>query len=275
MKLIEVDNISFFLGEKKILKNISFTVDEGDRVAVVGHNGSGKSILLDIILKNIKPTNGLVLYSDAIRIGVVYDNFKFFPSLKVKEFLKFVVQIHNKKDTLEQLLMDFDLQKLRNCFIGNLSQGERKKLSIVTALINNPDLLIMDEPFANIDPLIMKLITIHIFKDRTVIFSTNEWEFNINYAKKIILIKNGKMISSVIEQDSIKNLLPTKQKIVFEYNEKVLDKINKHKYNYYVKDNELHVFIEPKSNLINKLSKITKNISIMDVGLIDYYLYNN
>ena len=103
-KIISIENISYKVGNKIILENINLTVDSEDSFALIGKNGAGKTTLFEIILKDIKPTNGQVSFNNIIgnnfkNTGVVYDHLPLFPLLKVKEIIDyFMVCLHDEME---------------------------------------------------------------------------------------------------------------------------------------------------------------------------------
>jgi ABC-2 type transport system ATP-binding protein len=157
--------------------------------------------------------------------------------------------------------------------LKSLSQGEKKKISILLALLNNPDILIMDEPFANIDPIYISTLMKYIFTDkRTVIYSTNDWGIIKNKETKILMISNGMQMDYLMPIVELQKAIPSVKKVVVEYIEEMLPEINM--YPHYIKDNHTHIFVENPSIIMNRILTYSNNISILPTDIIDYYILN-
>ena len=276
MKFYSVKNVSYEQKGKKIINNISFEVNKGDKIAIIGHNGSGKTTLQELLLGNIKQSEGsIVKCQEYFKIGIIYDSFSLFPLLKVNEIINFFIIIYKIKDTsyINYLIKELNLLKIQNSFLKSLSLGEKKKVIILLALADNPDVLIMDEPFSNIDPITVSIIIKNIFtKNRTVIYSTNNWDDIKDNDTKLILISKGSQIGNMISKIDLQKQIPSHNKIVVENLENIYSIIQN--LQYYMKDNQIHIFSENLPLIMNKILEFTNNISILNTDIIDYYLLN-
>jgi zinc transport system ATP-binding protein len=160
MKAIEVKNLNVSFGNFKVLDNISFDVEEGNITAVIGPNGSGKSTLLKAIMSLI-PYKGEILiygkpnYEQRKLIGYVPQHFeieKFLP-MTVKEFLEFNLTEETlpKKSHLEHHLKELDILNYKDKLLRELSGGQLQRVLFCRALINDPKILLLDEPISEID----------------------------------------------------------------------------------------------------------------------------
>ncbi|WP_405099623.1 ATP-binding cassette domain-containing protein [Oceanobacillus sp. FSL H7-0719] len=156
-KLVEVSNISKDYGNKTILRNISLTITKGQCLAILGGNGTGKSTLLRLIANIERPSSGKVNYPNRnIKIGYVPERFpkgiRFTPS----EYLFYIGKMKGISNDelikrIEQLLYRFQLDKMNEQRIEELSKGNIQKVGLIQAILEKPDLLILDEPLSGLD----------------------------------------------------------------------------------------------------------------------------
>lgn len=183
-----------------VLENLDMYLPEGKFIVISGDSGVGKSTLLNIISGLSKPTKGKVFYDEKqitglddkalsnIRktyLGIVTQNCELIPYLTVLENLKLAYEINkgndaDSKDAFSELLNEIGLLSLENEFPGNLSSGEIKRAAIARALVTNPEVIIMDEPTANLDRQnvtnVLKLLRRYCDLGSTVVISSHEKE---------------------------------------------------------------------------------------------------
>ncbi len=156
--MIKAENLSFsYTGTPPfVLDGISFTIENGEYVSVVGENGSGKTTLMKLILRFLKPSRGSVM-TDAVRIGYVPqrtgDRNTGFP-ITVYEMLNSYRKILKigDKSVIEKSLQQVGLPDKANALMGSLSGGQSQRALIARALMGNPELIILDEPSTGVDP---------------------------------------------------------------------------------------------------------------------------
>jgi len=150
MNLINAQNVCFEKNGKKILDNVSLNVESGDFITIVGPNGAGKSSLIKILLGIEKQTSGSITGKNDVRYGYVPQRFIAEQTLpiSVKEFLRLNNKPQNKyiKELLNELEIDYPRRLLHQ-----LSGGEMQKVLLARALLNKPDILVLDEPAQNLD----------------------------------------------------------------------------------------------------------------------------
>ncbi len=221
MEILKVQNLSKYYGSGdtlvKALDNVSFTVERGEFVAVVGASGSGKSTLLHILGGVDRPTSGKVyvegediykLNEESLavfrrrQVGLIYQFYNLIPILNVKENITLPILLDNKKvdeDYLNELIETLDLDERINHLPNELSGGQQQRVSIARALMNHPSLLLADEPTGNLDSKsgqeIVELLKISNQKyNQTIIMITHDHNLALN-ASRIITIDDGKIIS--------------------------------------------------------------------------------
>jgi putative ABC transport system ATP-binding protein len=219
MKILEIKNLCKVYGEGETrvdaLKNISFDVDQGEFVAVVGPSGSGKSTLLHILGGVDVPTSGVVRIAGtdigkldenklAIfrrrQIGLIYQFYNLIPILNVEENLTLPILLDGKKPDqklLEDLVEKLGLSERRSHLPNQLSGGQQQRVSIGRALMNHPALLLADEPTGNLDTENSKEIIALLRKfnrenNQTVIIITHDERIALA-ADRVITIEDGRI----------------------------------------------------------------------------------
>ncbi len=150
--MLEFINISKKFGNRKILDNVSFKINSKDIIGVLGENGSGKSVLLKTLSGFLKQDSGKIISYD--NIGMSIQDNSLYESLSVYQNLNYfadIYQVKNKKVVIQNISDRLGISKILNSNVGNLSGGTKKKIDIACALINEPRLLILDEPFTGLD----------------------------------------------------------------------------------------------------------------------------
>lgn len=156
-KIIEINDISKSFGDKVVLKNFTYTVLKGDRIGIVGNNGEGKSSLLNAIAKKLDLDSGTIEIGETIKIGYYsQENIDMDTSLRVIEYIKNKAEYIETSDgtkitaamMLEKFLFTGDMQW---SFISKLSGGERRRLYLLSVLMEGPNVLLLDEPTNDLD----------------------------------------------------------------------------------------------------------------------------
>lgn len=156
-KLVELKHISKEYANKKVLHDISLTIEENQVIAFLGGNGTGKSTILRIISGLERPSSGKVMYSNKqLRIGYVPDRFPKLLRFTPGEYLHYVGRIggipeNDLTKRIPDLLHRFQLKEMNNKWIMHLSKGNIQKVGIIQAILQKPDLLILDEPVSGLD----------------------------------------------------------------------------------------------------------------------------
>ena len=217
--MIEIDRVSkTYETGNKALKNISLTIEDGEFVFIVGRSGSGKSTLMKLLLKELEPTKGRIKVNDMDLgrmprrfvpkyrrgLGVVFQDFRLLKDRTVFENVAFaqrVIGVPGRviKETVPEMLRLVGLSSKYKAYPRQLSGGEQQRVAIARALINNPEVLLADEPTGNLDSFnthgIMKLLEEINQRGTTVIVVTHSQEMVDEMNKRVITMERGSIIS--------------------------------------------------------------------------------
>ncbi len=218
--MLEIKNLCKNYGEHRVLDNISFNVDKGEVIAIIGGSGCGKSTLLRCLNHIEEVTEGEILFNGKDindipnyhqKVGMVFQQFNLFPHLSVIDNITLApVKLHlmTKDEATKKarkLLKDINLLEKENSKPGNLSGGEQQRVAIVRTLMMNPDVILFDEPTSSLDPEmtkeVLELIKKLVDTNMTILIVSHELGFVRDVAKRIIFLNKGKIASD----DNVKN----------------------------------------------------------------------
>lgn len=206
---IEVQNISKTYGSQKALDAVSFSINKGEIVGFLGPNGAGKSTLMKILTTYITADEGeakvngndVITESKAVQksVGYLPEHNPLYLDLYVREYLGFNADVyHVDKKRIEEVIDLTGLTPESNKKIGQLSKGYRQRVGIATALLHDPEVLILDEPTTGLDPNqlveIRELIK-NIGKNKTVFLSTHIMQEVEAICDRVIIINEGKIVT--------------------------------------------------------------------------------
>ena len=221
MTLININNLSFAYDQKEILKNINLKLDPGDFLAISGENGSGKTTLVKILTKELPIKRGFVeIFGEDIND---FDNFQkvgYVPQLNESSNIAFpltcreyvILNLYNNfgkfkrptrenMKTVEDIFRILNIENLIDKPFNKLSGGQQQRVMIARCLVNNPDVLILDEPTVGIDQAnkedFLDLL-LHLNKKHSlsIIIISHEMEFIKNYVNKIVVLKEGMILDA-------------------------------------------------------------------------------
>ena len=206
---LEVKNISKSFGDHEVLSDITFTAEGGKAIGFLGRNGAGKTTTLRIILDVFKPDSGEILLDGEplrkqnITIGYLpeerglYQDETLLDQLIYFSRLKGAKKSDAKEDAL-YWLERFDLTDVQDHELKTFSKGNRQKAQIIVALLNKPDILILDEPFSGLDPInaevLRTIIREFIDNKKIVIFSSHQMEYVEEFCQDIAIINYGEIV---------------------------------------------------------------------------------
>lgn len=226
--MIEFVNVSKEFKDKKVLHDISFTINDNELVAIIGASGCGKTTTLKMINRLIVPTKGKILIDGKnieeidkteLRrsIGYVIQQMGLFPHMTVKENIELIQKLE-KKDQKEieentnrlMEIMDLDGDLYLNKYPSDLSGGQQQRVGVARALANNPKVILMDEPFSALDPITRsnlqdELVELHKKMNTTIVFVTHDMDEAIKIADRIIIMKDGDIVQYDTPEEILKH----------------------------------------------------------------------
>ena len=221
--MIDLDRVSKqYEKDLTAVDEISLHVDKGEFVFVVGDSGSGKTTLIRLLLKELEPTEGIIKVNNRVlktmrhrqipgyrrNIGVVFQDFRLIDEMNVYDNVAFAMHAVEApgrliKKRVPQVLQEVGLSDKRTSFPNQLSGGEKQRVAIARAIVNNPQILLADEPTGNLDPRnaleIMTLINNIHSRGTTVLVVTHNRELVNQFHKRVIMMHHGVIARDVEE----------------------------------------------------------------------------
>ena len=238
---IEIKNLNKEYNNILAVKNINFTINKGSIVGLLGPNGCGKTTTIGMMLGLIKPTSGTVFINGLNiekennrtkileKVNFISPYVELPKKLTVEENLKVygkLYGVNNLQDKISDLMKQLNLFELKKRKTGELSSGQKNRVSLAKALINEPEILFLDEPTASLDPDVGDYIRTYLEnfaskKDTTILLASHNMNEVERLCNEVMMMKNGKIIdkgtcSSLINKHGRKNLEETFLKIVRE-----------------------------------------------------------
>lgn len=208
--MLSVKNVSKNYGNLKAVDNLSFEVKDGEIFGLLGENGAGKTTTFRMIMGLLTPDSGSILLDNQIidynltdKIGFVTEERSLLTKMTVKEQIMYYGSLKGmiEEEILKKLdyyLEKFEIVDYKNKKIKELSKGNQQKVQFISAVINAPKLLILDEPFTGLDPINVKLLkdAIYELKDKgcSIIFSSHQMEYIEEFCEKLVILVKGKTI---------------------------------------------------------------------------------
>lgn len=229
MEIIKVKQLNKSFGDNHVLKDISFTVNKGDVMAIIGSSGSGKSTLLRCLIDLEKADSGDIImegkpllqdgvYPSApeiraiiMKMGMVFQHFNLFPHLTVRQNLELAPKVVKKEETdamnqrCEAYLNKVGLLERIDAMPSTLSGGEKQRVAIARALMMNPDILLFDEPTSALDPEltgeVLNVMQSLANEHMTMVVVTHEMSFARDVANKVVFMDSGTILEEGSPED--------------------------------------------------------------------------
>ncbi|MCH8534516.1 MAG: ABC transporter ATP-binding protein [Flavobacteriaceae bacterium] len=214
-RILEVNNLtkSFDQGKSYALKDVNFHIDRGHICAVVGESGSGKTTLIRLIAGLENPDNGEIVLNNNLvsslkkvvqpekrNIGMVFQEYALFPHLNVMDNVLYGLnKTKNKKERASEVIKLVGLADFEKRYPHELSGGQQQRVALARALAPNPSLLILDEPFSNLDAMMRHQLRNEVFNiikktGVTAIFVTHDTQDALAVADEILILQNGQLV---------------------------------------------------------------------------------
>ncbi len=296
--MLKVEGIRKTYQDVVAVDNLTFNVADGEIFGLLGENGAGKTTTFRMIMGLLEADKGSILldnkkidYSVTDKIGFVTEERSLLTKLTVKEQILYYGALKgmNERDILKKLdywLDRFEIKEYENKKIKELSKGNQQKIQFISAIINNPKLLILDEPFTGLDPINVKMLKDAVYdlkkKGTSIIFSSHQMEYIEEFCEKLVILVKGKSILEGYLED-IKNSYGIKKILlnVLDYDIEKLSKIkgvnsiNKKNDYYEVNiDNESAIdliFKEIKKYKVLKFDAVKKTLSDIFIEKVGGY----
>lgn len=246
MNKLEIKNLTKTYGKKNANDNISVSLENGV-YGLLGPNGSGKTTLMKQITTLTKPTRGEIIYNGkyinelegAYRdvIGYLPQEFGVYKNFSAKQFLQYVAALKGlsgkeAKEKIDKLLNMVGLYEVRNKAVGKFSGGMKRRVGIAQALLNDPKILVLDEPTAGLDPqerTRFRNLLSQISKNKIIILSTHIISDIESIAKETMMLKNGAMLMKGTHQDILSSMQGKVYSIKTDQENEVIEIQNRYK----------------------------------------------
>ncbi|MFO7445408.1 MAG: cell division ATP-binding protein FtsE [Ignavibacteriaceae bacterium] len=221
--MLSINNVDFNYPEQPLFADLNFQLNHGEFTFLIGKSGSGKSTLLQMVYMNIIPVSGYVQLDEfdsrtikkrhlpylRRKLGIIFQDFKLLKDRNVYENIAFVLEVINTpgreiKKRVNNALTDVGLSHKRLSMPDELSGGEKQRVAIARAIVNEPSLILADEPTGNLDPEtsgeIVEILKKINSRGTALLFATHNYEIVKKSGAKIIKLENGKAYKAVMKQ---------------------------------------------------------------------------
>jgi ABC-2 type transport system ATP-binding protein len=204
MNVLFADGVTKSFWRKKVLDDVSLFLSPGEIVGFVGRSGAGKSVLIKILIGFYHPDKGHVAVNSNSKnpIGYSMQDNALYDQLTVKQNLYYFSGIHKiprkiRKERVELLIARLNLKEYENVLLKNLSGGTKKRVDIACALLTDPDVIVLDEPFLGLDPVLVDALSNFIIAlgkmGKAVLVSSHQTDVLDKIATRVVMLKGGKI----------------------------------------------------------------------------------
>lgn len=289
--MLKVKNVTKYYDDFKAVDNLSFEVKEGEIFGLLGANGAGKTTTFRMIMNLLEPTSGEITLNDkkinydvTDDIGYLTEERSLLLKLTVKELMIYYASLKGMKEEkiveeLRKWLKRFKIEEYENKKIKELSKGNKQKIQFISAIVHEPKLLILDEPFSGLDPINVDMFidVINELKKKgtIIIFSSHQMNHVELFCEKLIILDHGKVVIQGNLKDIKNNYDERKILIKADASKTELSKLKGVK-NVLIKGDEIEVNIENKKyidgifNYVSKCKNVTK-FEVVELSLHEIF----
>ena len=270
--MLKVENVTKYYGDVLAVDNLSFTINDGEIFGLLGVNGSVKTTTFIMIMSLLEPTKGKITlngesvgYDVSEQIGFLTEERSLLTKLTVKDQVIYYATLKGMKESdilkkLDYWLDRFGISEYKERKIKELSKGNQQKIQFITAIIHEPNLLVLDEPFTGLDPINVELFmdVIREFKEKgkMIIFSSHRMEHVELFCEKLVILLKGKTVLS----GSLKEIKKNYRKKTIRINGEVdLEALKKCNGVIEVKEENLDIIVKIESDeYVDEVFKVVK-----------------
>ena len=278
MKL-EVKNLTKKFGDKKVLKDLSFTVESGKAFGLLGRNGAGKTTTIRILMQVFQPTSGKVLLDgkpidySKVSLGYLPEERGLYPNDKIVDQLIYLAALKGVDKKTATASIDYWLDFLqmtdyKNAKLKTLSNGNQQKIQLISCIVHNPDIVIFDEPFSGLDPvnsqLLEEVVREQIKRGKIVLFSSHQMDYVSEFCDDILILKEGEIKLQGNLRQILKNHRKNKLLVKSDEVEKIHAALPEQ--TEILREGELIYRLEKDEDRVKTMSNLIKNYPIDQIG---------
>ncbi|MCS7130568.1 MAG: ABC transporter ATP-binding protein [Archaeoglobaceae archaeon] len=279
MEKIVIENLTVSYGKFIAVKNLNMKVKSGEILGLLGPNGSGKTTTIKAILGFV-PYVGKVLVN-AEKIGWMPQNAPLYLNLTVEENLRFFAEaygVKNIEEKIEDLLKLIELQKFRDRLVRNLSGGMKQRCAFACAMVHEPDLLILDEPTAGVDPKLRKSFWEYfesLNREGKTILVTTHYMDEAEKCQRIVLMRDGEILAEG-SPDEIKKIALRGEivKLKIDHAEYALKRLREMAWNVSIEGDELLILVDDARIRIPEIIRLLNDFKVLKIEVVKESLEN-
>jgi ABC-2 type transport system ATP-binding protein len=294
-KVLEVNKLTKQFGDYLAVNHLSFSIEEGEILGLLGPNGAGKSTTIYMLLDVMEPTSGEIKYFGKtfkqdrsnilkrVNYSSAYISLPWLFTLdQVLSVYADLYEVPNKKKRINKLLEEFEIDHLRKKAVHTLSAGEKARLLLTKAFLNYPEIILLDEPTASLDPDIAVKIREFLKKEQkeykvSMLFTSHNMGEVEEMCDRVIILDKGKIVAEDTPENLANQITTSQMEVLIKDHKKAEELFKKNNLNFRKEGTMFHIAIESEeiSKFLNMLSQNNlhfQDISINKPDLEDFFL---
>jgi ABC-2 type transport system ATP-binding protein len=294
-KVLEVNKLTKQFGDYLAVNHLSFSIEEGEILGLLGPNGAGKSTTIYMLLDVMEPTSGEIKYFGKtfkqdrsnilkkVNYSSAYISLPWLFTLdQVLSVYADLYEVPNKKKRINKLLEEFEIDHLRKKAVHTLSAGEKARLLLTKAFLNYPEIILLDEPTASLDPDIAVKIREFLKKEQkeykvSMLFTSHNMGEVEEMCDRVIILNKGKIVAEDTPENLANQITTSQMEVLIKDHKKAEELFKKNNLNFRKEGTMFHIAIESEeiSKFLNMLSQNNlhfQDISINKPDLEDFFL---